>query len=45
MLDGNVLGQGILRFASESKKLYSFEIEMVRNVSCEEYNSTPAVDC
>lgn len=44
-LDGNVLGQGILRFAAQLKKSYGFEMERARNVSYEEYNSMPAVNC
>ena len=44
-LDGNALGQGILRFAAQLKKSYGFEVERARNVSYEEYNSMPAVNC
>ena len=40
-VNGNALGQGVLKFAALLKKSYGFETERARNVSYAAYNSMP----
>ena len=44
-VDGDILGQGIMKYSLSLKKYYGFEMERARNVSYMAYNSMPAVDC
>ena len=44
-VDGDILGQGIMKYSSSLKKYYGFEVERARNASYMAYNSMPAVDC